>query len=150
MYYSYVSCNNSSVCTLPAPPLDTAQVTEKALSAELDKQRKRVAGVHSRLAGHAGICLNGITATRPGMSLFVQHCILPRITYSAEVRAVVDRSAALQPAARYTCMELVCFSFTSLNWRGNLNELTETCNSLVVWQKHTLALAKVSISTEAA
>ena len=61
------------------------QTNEKALSTELDKQRKRVAAVHARLAGRADTCLAGIAATRPGMSLFVQHCILPRVTYSAEV-----------------------------------------------------------------
>ena len=61
------------------------QATEKALSAELDKQRRRVAAVHARLSGQAATCLAGITPTKSGMSLFVQHCILPRVTYSAEV-----------------------------------------------------------------
>ena len=72
------ACRSSPSCLI--------QVTEKALSAELDKQRKRVAAVHARLAGQAGTCLNGITASRQSMSVFIQHCILPRVTYSAEVR----------------------------------------------------------------
>ena len=69
------------------------QATEKALGAELDKQRRRVAAVHVRLSGQAATCLAGIATTKPGMSLFVQHCILPRVTYSAEVCLRVNADA---------------------------------------------------------
>jgi hypothetical protein len=63
------------------------QALERSLGGELDEQRKRVSTVHARLAGQAATCLAGITSSKPGMSLFVQYCILPRVTHSAEVQA---------------------------------------------------------------
>ena len=85
---TYAVKNSSSAEPMVQKERDvcTMQAVERSLGAELDEQRKRVSAVHARLAGQASTCLAGITPSKPGMSLFVQYCILPRVTHSAEVR----------------------------------------------------------------
>ena len=65
------------------------QTLQEKLSAELAQQERRVEAVHARLAAQAGTALSSIMGG-PGsskftVSSFMQHCVLPRVTYSPQV-----------------------------------------------------------------
>lgn len=68
-----------------APPL---QATLAQLPLELAAQEERVAAVHARLAAQATTILAGIAGRNSAkytISNFMQHCVLPRISYSPQV-----------------------------------------------------------------
>ena len=68
------------------------QAVVEKLSGELAEQERRVEAVHARLAAQANTALASVIfgpkSSKFTVSTFMQHCVLPRVTYSPQVSRV--------------------------------------------------------------